>query len=93
MSIRVPDIPNKIGSTSYHYSFSLIRINERRAAKIGPVVKLMQLDIDRGMYAIAAYCRVLETKLSTDRMNTMAMVFLLYLRKSKFVLLKSLPNR
>ena len=51
----VPMIPERMATTSLKFSFSLIKMKANKPAKIGPVVKLMQLLIERGIYAMAAY--------------------------------------
>ena len=63
-------MPMAIATISARVNFSLIRRNAIMAAKIGPVVKLIQLESVRGMRLIAAYCIVLEIILRKARLNT-----------------------
>ena len=72
--------------------FSLIKIKAKIAAKIGPVVKLIQLDIDSGIYDIAEYCIALDIKLRADLPNTTIIILLLYFLRSKLVLRTNFPN-
>ena len=81
-----------MATTSLHVSFSLIRIKAKMAENIGPVVKLIQLLIDRGIYDIAEYYILFENKLKADLKNTNKITLGSYFRKLKSVPLTSLPK-
>jgi len=49
VSIAVPIIPKTIATISLLVNLSLIIANASKAAKMGPVVKLMQLERVNGM--------------------------------------------
>ena len=93
VSIIVPRIPQTIHRISLFVNFSLIKMKERIAAKIGPVVKLIQLDIESGIYEMAEYYSDFEKRLKQDLKNTISILFLSYFLRSKSVLRTIFPNR
>lgn len=70
----------------------MIKIKANRPAKMGPVVKLMQLLIDKGMNEIAAYYNVFEKRFKVDLKNTNRITLGSYYLKSKLSFLTILPK-